>query len=127
MTLTDAGRYLEEHLPDFLHAYHQMCGEIRCIAQRETHEVHLLSAYGILRLVTPDCLAAFSRKYPHIHLTYREFPDRQVEQRFLDGEGDVAFTVGKLPAATRAPAAHPEDKLDALIGLGSQFDNFKVK
>ena len=94
ITLTDAGCYLYQHVPDFLHTYHHMCNEIRCIAQRETHEIHLLSAYGILRLVTPDCLAAFSAKYPHIQLSYREFPDRQVEHRFLDGEGDVAFTVG---------------------------------
>lgn len=94
ITLTDAGSYLYQHLPEFLHTYHHMCNEIRCIAQRETHEIHLLSAYGILRLVTPDCLAAFSAKYPHIHLSYQEFPDRQVEHRFLEGEGDVAFTVG---------------------------------
>ena len=94
ITLTDSGQYLSEYLPEFLHSYQHLCNEIRCIAQRETHEIHLLSAYGILRLVTPDCLAAFSAKYPHIQLSYREFPDRQVEQRFLDGEGDVAFTVG---------------------------------
>ena len=39
----------------------------------------------------------------------------------------VTFSVGKLPSAAKSPAAQPEDKLDALIGLGSQFDNFKVK
>ena len=94
ITLTDAGAYLDRHLPEFLQRYQHMCSEIRCIAQRETHEIHLLSAYGILRLVTPDCLAAFSQRYPQIHLSYQEFPDRQVEQRFLSGEGDVAFTVG---------------------------------
>src|SRR5699024_1653382 len=27
-------------------------------------------------------------------LNYREFPDRQVERRFVQGEGNVAFTVG---------------------------------
>lgn len=71
-----------------------MCNEIRCIEQRESHEIQLLSAYGILRLVTPECLAAFQEKYPHIHVTYREYPDREVERRFLNGEGNVAFTVG---------------------------------
>ena len=94
ITLTDAGAYLGEQLPEFLHAYHHMCNELRCLAQRESHEIHLLSAYGILRLVTPDCLAAFREQYPNIRLTYQEFPDRQVEQRFLEGQGDVAFTVG---------------------------------
>lgn len=94
VTLTESGEYLYEHLPDFLHTYQHICNEIRCIEQRETHEIQLLSAYGILRLVTPECLAAFREKYPHIHLTYREYPDRQVERLFLNGEGNVAFTVG---------------------------------
>ena len=113
IALTDAGAYLRDRLPDFLQSYRELCGEIRCIAQRETHEVHLLSAYGILRLVTPDCLAAFSRKYPHIHLTYREFPDRQVEQRFLDGEGDVAFTVGHR--ALKHVDATPMEKFEVKL------------
>lgn len=94
ITLTESGQYLYEQLPKFLHDYAHFCNEIRCIEQRETHEIYLLSAYGILRLVTPECLAAFREKYPHIHLSYREYPDRQVERLFLNGEGNVAFTVG---------------------------------
>lgn len=94
ITLTESGQYLYDHLPEFLHTYQHICNEIRCIEQRETHEIELLSAYGILRLVTPECLAAFREKYPHIHLSYREYPDRQVERLFLNGEGNVAFTVG---------------------------------
>lgn len=94
VTLTESGQYLYEHLPDFLHTYQHICNEIRCIEQRTTHEIQLLSAYGILRLVTPECLAAFHEKYPHILLSYREYPDRQVERLFLNGEGNVAFTVG---------------------------------
>ena len=113
IALTDAGRYLEARLPDLLQSYSDLCGEIRCIAQRETHEVHLLSAYGILRLVTPDCLAAFSRRYPRIRLSYREFPDRQVEQRFLDGEGDVAFTVGHR--ALKHVDATPMEKFEVKL------------
>src|SRR5699024_4660212 len=61
---------------------------------QENHEIDLLSAYGILRLVTPECLADFRKKHPDIILNYREFPDRQVERRFVQGEGNVAFTVG---------------------------------
>lgn len=94
ITLTESGQYLYAQLPEFLHSYAHFCNEIRCIEQRETHEIQLLSAYGILRLVTPECLIAFREKYPYIHLSYREYPDRQVERLFLNGEGNVAFTVG---------------------------------
>lgn len=94
ITLTESGEYLYNQLPEFLHTYQHLCNEIRCIEQRETHEIQLLSAYGILRLVTPECLEAFQERYPHIQVTYREYPDREVERRFLNGEGNVAFTVG---------------------------------
>lgn len=94
ITLTKSGEYLYEHLEDFLVPYHHICSEIRCIEQREKREIDLLSAYGILRLVTPECIADFKEQHPEILLQYREYPDRQVEQRFLQGEGNVAFTVG---------------------------------
>lgn len=93
--LTESGKYLYEKLPDFLDQYQEICGEIRCIEQRKNHEIDLLSAYGILRLVTPECLEDFRGKYPRIQLHYREYPDRQVERFFQEGEGNVAFLVGK--------------------------------
>lgn len=96
--LTESGRYLYERLPDFLESYQSICSEIRCIEQRQSHEIDLLSAYGILRLVTPECIAEFKEKYPHIRFQYREYPDHEVERRFLAGEGNVAFTVGKREA-----------------------------
>lgn len=93
--LTESGSYLYEKLPAFLEEYQGICGEIRCIEQRKNHEIDLLSAYGILRLVTPECLDDFRKKYPEISLHYREYPDRQVERLFQEGEGNVAFLVGK--------------------------------
>ena len=94
ISLTRSGEYLYEHLTDFLGPYRMVCSEIRCMEQQEKHEIDLLSAYGILRLVTPECIWDFKEKYPQITLHYREYPDHQVESRFLAGEGNVAFTVG---------------------------------
>lgn len=103
ISLTEAGAYLYAKLPEFLNSYHSICSEIRCIEQRQNHEIDLLSAYGILRLVTPECLVDFKKKYPLIKFNYREYPDRQVERLFQEGEGNVAFTVGNgLLKNTRA-------------------------
>ena len=94
ITLTETGMCLYENLEELLGNYESICSEIRCIEQRQQHEIDLLSAYGILRLVTPECLEDFQKKYPHIKLNYREYPDKQVSWRFSQGEGNVAFMIG---------------------------------
>ena len=94
ITLTETGQYLFEHLPEFLDSYHSIYKDIQEIRQRENHEIDLLSAYGILRLVTPECIAAFRKAHPEILFHYREYPDKQVERMFLAKEGNVAFTIG---------------------------------
>ncbi len=60
--LTESGNYLYERLPALLDSYQGICSEIRCIEQRKNHEIDLLSAYGILRLVriSGDSILRFS-------------------------------------------------------------------
>lgn len=92
--LTPAGAYLYSKLPGLLKEYEALCNEIVCIAQSQNHEIELLSSYGIIRLVTPECLDDFRIKYPHIKLICHEYPDREVERRWTHGQGNVAFLVG---------------------------------
>lgn len=86
ITLTETGQFLYEQLPDFLDNYYTIYNEIQKITQYQNHEIDLLSAYGILRLVTPECIQDFTRKHPEISLHYREYPDRQVERMFAARE-----------------------------------------
>ena len=85
------------------------------------------SAWGVLEgdLLTVTCASDLTKN--QLHNDKVQGVLQEITSAAVGRPVSVAFTVGKLPAATRAPAAHPEDKLDALIGLGSQFDNFKVK
>ena len=64
------------------------------IQQTQNREIDLLSAYGILRLVSPECITDFRTRHPEITLRYREYPDKQVERLFREKEGNVAFTIG---------------------------------
>lgn len=96
ITLTESGRYLQDHLDDFLEQYYSIRRGIRSIREQQNHEINLLSAYGILRLVTPECLADFQKRHPEIRLHYREYPDKQVERLFAAKEGNVAFTIAPV-------------------------------
>lgn len=94
ITLTETGKYLYQHLPEFLDSYYNIYTNVQKIQQTQNREIDLLSAYGILRLVSPECITDFRTRHPEITLRYREYPDKQVERLFREKEGNVAFTIG---------------------------------
>ncbi len=91
--LTESGQCLEKYADKILADYGKLRNEILHIEQRSRGIVDLLSAYGILRLVTPECIRAFQKEHPEIEFHYREYPDRQVERLFQEREGNVAFSI----------------------------------
>lgn len=90
---TESGQCLSEYADKTIADYDELTKEILHIQQRSHGVVDLLSAYGILRLVTPECIVAFQKKYPEIEFHYREYPDRQIERLFEEKEGNVAFSI----------------------------------
>lgn len=94
--LTESGQCLSEYADKITADYGELRNEILHIQQRSHGVVDLLSAYGILRLVTPECIVAFQNKYPEIEFHYREYPDRQVERLFQEREGNVAFSIANF-------------------------------
>lgn len=91
--LTESGERLHAYAVQAIHEYDTMKNDILHIQQKNLGIVDLLSAYGILRLVTPDCITAFRRTYPEIEFMYREYPDLQVERLFSERNGNVAFSI----------------------------------
>ncbi len=91
--LTESGQCLMEYAAKITEDYNELRNDILHIQQRSHGVVDLLSAYGILRLVTPECIQAFKKRYPEIEFHYREYPDRQVERLFQEREGNVAFSI----------------------------------
>ncbi|XCP86399.1 LysR family transcriptional regulator [Roseburia hominis] len=91
--LTEAGERFAKYAMRVRAEHHAMLTDMLRIRQKEHGVVDLISAYGILRLLTPDCILDFKRKYPDIEFHYREYPDRQVERLFQEREGNVAFSI----------------------------------
>lgn len=96
MALTESGERFLEYAQKATKNYYQMKNDILHIEQRKNGMVDLLSAYGILRLVTPDCITAFRKAHPEVEFHYREYPDLQAERLFAEKEGNVAFSIGKF-------------------------------
>ena len=93
MELSKCGKCFFEYAKKTKAEYYDMRNDILRIKQKEHGVVDLLSAFGILRLVTPECLLDFQHKYPEIEFHHRECPDKQIERWFLSGEGNVAFSL----------------------------------
>jgi DNA-binding transcriptional LysR family regulator len=121
--LTESGLCLQEYATHILNDFWNAKSDIMRIEQRQNLVVDLLSSYGIIRLLTPDCLLNFQEKHPDITLRYREYPDLRVEEYFSKQIGNVAFSIGgfeesvqeendiaelaSLPLRLLVPADHP--------------------
>ena len=112
MILTECGESFRKYADRILSDYRDMRTDILRIRQKESGIVDLLSAYGVLRLVTPECILDFRKKYPDIEFHYREGADKQIERWFAAQEGNVAISL--------APC--DEDLYDVLV-----LDSFPVK
>lgn len=93
LELTKSGLCFARYAADFAGKYKEMQNDLLHIRQQEAGVIDLLSAYGILRHVTPECIISFRNKYPNIEFHYREYPDRQVERLFQQQEGNIAFSI----------------------------------
>lgn len=120
MELSECGKRFFEYAKKQEEQYHEMRNDILRIKQKEHGVVDLLSAFGILRLVTPECLSDFRFKYPEIEFHHRECPDKMVERWFKNGEGNVTFSLapcdeelydvlelGKFPIKLLVNKKHP--------------------
>lgn len=72
---TESSQVLLNSFYNLLSCYKQICTQIVNIENRNFGAVDLILAYGIMRLVTPECIASFQKKYSDIDFTYREYPD----------------------------------------------------
>lgn len=98
MRLTETGTHFLSYADSAITKYGQTKAELLRIEQCQRMTVDLLSAYGILRLVTPECIIAFRAEHPDITLHYREYLDLVVERLFAENEGNVAFSIGNFDA-----------------------------
>jgi len=94
--LTGSGKCFQKHMSIIKSEHQNLQSELLSIHQKNQGVVDLLSAYGILSLVTPECITEFRKKYPEIEFYYREYPDYQVERLFDKQEGNIAFTVSNF-------------------------------
>lgn len=73
------------------HEYDDTLKKIADLKAQTNGYLRLVSAFGILRYLSPEFVQGFSRLCPSIHLDYMEYPDIYVEENLLNKQYDVGM------------------------------------
>ncbi|OAA90948.1 LysR family transcriptional regulator [Clostridium ljungdahlii] len=93
MELTSYGIVVKESCKKILDEFEKMNINIEKILNINREKIKLVSAYGILRLLTPNCVLNFKNKNQYIDFEYEEFPDIYVDENVENGKADLGFTI----------------------------------
>ncbi len=91
--LTKYGTYLYEKSEVLLQELNQLTQELERMKQLENGFLRLCSAYGILRILSPDFIHLFEEKHPGMGIDYVEYPDCHVDDELERGNFDVGFRI----------------------------------
>lgn len=91
--LTRYGEYLYEKSESLLKEFNLLTAELERMKQMENGYLRLCSAYGILRILSPDFILQFEKTHPGMGVDYMEYPDCHVDDEMERGNFDVGFHV----------------------------------
>lgn len=102
---TAYGKILYTHACRIIQEYHDASQEISALVMQDAGFLRMVSAFGILRFLSPEYIHAFTDKQPHIHFDYMEYPDIYIEENVLQGHYDIGLVpyVQKNSALTYIP------------------------
>lgn len=89
--LTDYGRIFRECAERITVDYESTFQEISALRAQNSGFIRMVSAFGILRLLSPDFVHAFEDTFPKLHLDYMEFPDVYVPEQVLSEKYDIGL------------------------------------
>lgn len=98
---TRAGDYFYQEAEKLLKSMHQTAFQVRSLYGEE-EALRLVCSYGALSALPYSRILEFKRKYPEIHLQWREYPDLQAEQQLVEGDYEIGLLVkGEEPFGDR--------------------------
>lgn len=93
---TEYGEILFNKSHNIVDIFQDIQTEINNLKKQNEGFVRLVSAYGVLRMLTPEFIFNFNDEYKHIHLDYMEFPDKYIDEMIENGAADVGFAIGPI-------------------------------
>ena len=96
VALNAYGMVLLEKGKGMLETYGELQEEINNLKRLDKGVIRMVSAYGVLRRLTPDFIYEFTQQYPNLHLDYMEFPDHYIDRMVREESADIGFAIGPI-------------------------------
>lgn len=91
---TEYGRLFAQKSREIVKLYRDMQNEISDMQRSQNGMIRMVSAYGVLRKMTPEFVFDFNQKNPGMHLDYMEFPDQYIDEMVANEKVDIGFAIG---------------------------------
>lgn len=96
LKLTEYGNYLKEHSVHLVKEFDLIINNINKMNSLNHEKLSVGFSFGVLNALSTDLIDDFKQTNPNIQLTTAEYPDFDCEKAILNGDLDVALTVGPI-------------------------------
>lgn len=93
---TEYGKLVADKFKGIIKQYDEMLNEMSDLKRLQNGMIRMVSAYGVLRKMTPEFIFSFHENHPDIQLDYMEFPDQYIEEMIWEEKADIGFTIGPV-------------------------------
>lgn len=96
VALNEYGTILLDKAKKIVKTNEELQNEIKNLKRLENGMICMVSAYGVLRRLSPEFIFEFTKQNPAIHLDYMEFPDKYIEDMVIEEKADIGYAIGPI-------------------------------
>lgn len=94
--LTEYGEYLKKQSVHILKEFDLFLSDVNKMCPLKHEKLSLGFSFGVINALSTDLISNFQQLYPQIELAIAEYPDFLCEKAVLDGDLDIAFSIGPI-------------------------------
>lgn len=126
ISLKKHGEVLERNAKSIIKDLEKLKGEIDNATKCDKEKINLVSSYGVIRLLTPECILEFNRTYPNILLEYEEHPDIYIDEYVKNNKADIGFAIEPVDEVDFNKVAIKTFELKLLVHRNNSLSKKKV-
>lgn len=93
MSLTKQGEILKKNSISIMQDLEKLKYEMDNATKSNKEKIKLVSSYGVIRLLAPECILEFNENNTNISLEYEEHPDMYIDEYVKENKADIGFAI----------------------------------